>query len=61
METSNGMKIFKVVMGILIIAFFLLLTIKYIKVIPPVIKVLAVAINAAVIYLVYTGLIKKKK
>ncbi|MFT7614277.1 MAG: hypothetical protein ACI9J3_003259 [Parvicellaceae bacterium] len=61
MKTSNGTRIFKVVMGILIIAFVLLLTIKYIKVIPPVIKVLALIVNAAVIYLSYTGLIKQKK
>lgn len=61
MDSKEVKQLFKTVMGGLIIAFVLLLTIKFIKVLPPLIKVLALAVNAGIIYLSYSYLFKNKK
>lgn len=61
MSDNSAKKLFKVIMGVLIIAFVLLTTIKYLKVLPPVMKILALAVNAATFYLSYIYLIRNKK
>ena len=50
---------FKTIMGILIIALALVLTINLVKMLPAFMKVLALGGNIATIYLVYHELIKK--
>jgi hypothetical protein len=61
MEPKSVKQLFKTIMGGLIIAFVLLLTIKFIKVLPPLIKILALAVNAGIIYLTYSYLFKNTK
>ena len=51
---------FKKIMGILIIAFVLVLTIKFVKMLPAFMKILALGGNVATIYLVYRELIYYK-
>jgi len=58
---GNAKKLFQIIIGVILIAFILLLTILYIKRLPILMKVLALAINACVIYMSYTYLFKNKK
>ena len=60
-QANTAKRLFKMIIGGIIIAFVLLLTILYIKVLPPLIKVLALAVNACVIYMCYAYLFKNKK
>jgi len=61
LRTSEEKKIFKVILGCLIIAALLVLTFIYIKYIPPIMKAVLIILDVAIIYLSYTGLIKQKK
>jgi uncharacterized membrane protein len=49
------------ILGILIIAFAILLTVKFVKMLPAVLKVAALGANVAIIYQAYNSLIKNKK
>jgi uncharacterized protein YacL len=61
MSNHDLKNIFKILSGMLIIAFVLTASIRYIKVLPILLKVVVVAVNAITIYLSYTYLIKRKK
>jgi hypothetical protein len=52
---------FKKIMGGLIIALVLLITIRYVKMLPAIMKLLAIGANVATIYLTYNWFIKQKK
>ena len=60
MEQKNVKQLFKTIMGGLIIAFVLLLTIKFIKVLPIIMKLMALAANILTIYLAYNYFINNK-
>jgi len=53
-------RIFKIIMGILVITFVILLTLRYIKKIPPVVKVAALAFDIIVVYYIVKYVITKK-
>ena len=53
-------ELLKKIFGILAIVFVVLLTIKFIKVLPAIVKVLALAANVFTIWWAYTELIKNR-
>jgi hypothetical protein len=61
-STNSAKHLFKIILGGILIAFILLLTILYIKMLPILIKVLALAVNAcAHLYVLHVFVQKQKK
>lgn len=54
------MKTLKIILGYLVISFVVLLTLKYIKLLPVILKVLALAANIITVYFAYNYYIKSK-
>ena len=50
-----------VILGVLLIAFVVLITLKYLLKVPPFVKIAALAVNALTIYYAVNYLIKPKK
>ena len=61
MSTKEATKLFKIVLGGMLIALSLYLTLKFALKAPPFMKILFLIANVATIYLVYVYLIQTKK
>jgi len=57
----NAKEKLNVILGVLLIAFVVLITLKYLLKVPSFIKIAALAVNALTIYYAVTKLIKPKK